>query len=150
MQSTSHQFTFDTSGAVRETQDNPPRFYPNPCMWSDLSPFEQGYVAAMLGDLRLKLASWVADELNGEAPWPNYANPRFSDLAPETLALIRRDCAARLAQNEELPDWPDDDMREAGSGFWECRSEGDRVDDGFSPLTPYLGDDGKVYLREGA
>lgn len=80
----------------------------------------------------------------GEAkPWPmeQYA-PAFSDLSPEALALILRDCE-RL--KTIYPTWADRVM--AGRDFYEERQRGEWVKFGFPPITPYLSDDGKACLR---
>lgn len=66
--------------------------------------------------------------------------PGFSDLAPETLARIREDCAAY--RQRLLPS----DLNHAryGEGFWIDRQ---RAGSHFPPLTLYLGDDGKVRFQ---
>jgi hypothetical protein len=122
-------FTFDTSGAVARplTEDGHADGW---LYWSDLSPFEQGYVGAIFADF-------------SEAFQREYGNStlqlRFSDLAPETLDLIRRDCAAFGFEQPRR-------ASEHGGMFWEARNNGSYH--GFPPLTPYLDDDGKVRLRE--
>lgn len=70
--------------------------------------------------------------------------PGFSDLAPETLAAILRDCEAFLKT-------PGQSNRDGdGRSFWALRQKGLYAHIGFPPLNPYLGDDGKVYLRKTA
>jgi hypothetical protein len=66
----------------------------------------------------------------------------FSDLAPETLAAILKDCEALSVtiEGEFEPDSED------GDHAWKVRQSG--LWGAYPPLTPYLGDDGKVYLRE--
>lgn len=73
-------FTLDTSGAV---------IMPNteePVRWEDLSPFAQGYIAAMFEALRVP---------GPDGPEP-LLYPAFSDLAPEALAAILRHCEGVL------------------------------------------------------
>lgn len=65
---------------------------------------------------------------------------RFDRLSPEALALILRDCEARLASADCVQN-----TREGGRSFWTRRQAGDRP--AFPPLTPYLSNDGKVCLR---
>lgn len=122
-------FTLDTSGFV----DGPPagvrtkRIY-----WSDLSPFEQGYVEAMLRGQQFRRGA-------NAPPWVG-----FSDLAPSTLEAIRKDCAAyqRRHGSDTLP-------ASAGAAFWRMRQRGDYVGGLFvwPPLIIYVGCDGKVYAR---
>ena len=99
---------------------------PNRIGWSDLSPFQKGYIEAMF-------SSAVAPQ----TMWPC----RFQDLAPETLVRILSECKER---SESLgspfkTEW-------LGQNFWECRQrnefEGGSYD--FPPLTVTLGDDGKI------
>lgn len=126
------EFTLDTSGAVMLA----PGF-----IWSDLSPFEQGYVEAMF-------ASWKAQcDLDGDD-----FDVGFSDLAPETLAAIRKDCAALVS-----PPYVFASDADAGRFCWEWRQRGWRnatggppLREAFPPLTVSLGDDGKVYARAAA
>lgn len=148
-------FTLDTSGHVKgyvrdfwpadeKTPQIMPGRYTAPNEWSvawtDLDPFTQGYVEALLAFAASGPAiphGWYVD--------PNEARARFRDLAPETLQRILTDCAARLAQ--ATPPYPN--TREEGARTWIRRQAGKLKLHGFPPLTPYLGDDGKVYLREG-
>lgn len=106
-------------------------------VWSDLDAFTQGYVEALFesGGGRIgPVFQWVCG---------------FSDLAPETLARIIADCAAVADFAEFFADNP-------GASFWLNRQSAwpawsdrrPRLVDRFPPLTAYLGDDGKVYLRE--
>ncbi len=116
-------FTLDTSG-----------FVPHSYQWSDLSPFEQGYVEAMF-------ASEYRGARLGDAKG-------FSDLAPETLAAILRDCEI-FRSGYGLPEsyMANQKASKRGGEMWHSRQTG-----GFDilpPLTPYLDDTGKVRLREG-
>jgi hypothetical protein len=126
-------FTLDTSGdvtfpAIIEMTVEPDGIALS-YRWSDLSPFAQGYVEAMFASHRL-----VREDRN-------YAG--FSDLAPETLALILRDC--------EVAGWGYQDRADIGREVWQARQRGEYRDRPrpFPPQTPYLADDGKVCLREG-
>ncbi len=121
-------FTLDTSGAVAATDGGVYYF-------AELSPFAQGYVEAMFEALRDK-HSFRTQPLVREA----IAKYGFSDLAPETLAAILRDCEAIQADMDQ--------DREQGFHAWRVRQAGRWPD--FPPLTPYLSDDGKVRLREAA
>jgi hypothetical protein len=126
--------TFDTSGAVTIIEEFAPGCdHVKRVEWSDLSPFAQGYVEAMA---RVRAAE-IAEVR------PLFA---FSDLAPETLALILRDCeSARLILGRR------DSSTDAGKWLWITRNSNPHMTtSGFPPLTPYLGDDGKVYLRVAA
>lgn len=67
----------------------------------------------------------------------------FHHLAPETLTRIMEDCEA--ARRQPYPGGP----YTRGDWFWDDRQAG-RLARTFPPLAPYLGDDGKVYLREAA
>lgn len=111
-------FTLDTAGAVviRTGILGDARVY----MWSDLSPFEQGYTTPIL-------------EAVGAA---------FRMLAPETLAAIMKDCASAKPMEGYRPD----EYAKMGAQFWANRQSG-LLWERFPPQTPTLGDDGKVYLR---
>jgi len=130
-------FQLDTSGVVLWMEEFAPgcdqlRSYE----WDDLSPFAQGYVEALHQG-----SAWLDWERhpghNEPQPWG------FSDLALETLARIMEDCAEAIAN-------PINGYRGAakidGTWFYAMRAKGNYPE--FPPLTPYLGDDGKVYLRE--
>jgi hypothetical protein len=119
------EFTLDTSGSIPNLY-RAGAGYPQRMWWSDLDAFTQGYVEALLVSM---------------ASPPNYWGhvfvPRYTDLVPETLAAILLDCARaqRLGVAEQ---WGTDDRR-AGAAFWALQS---------ITQTPYLGDDGKFYLRK--
>lgn len=77
----------------------------------------------------------------------------FSDLAPETLARIMEDCERYIthAKRKEHDQRFFRDNAGLGEVFWAVRQTDKAVwAYVFRPLTPYLGEDGKVYLREGA
>lgn len=107
--------------------------------WADLTPFAQGYVEALLSDFRASL------EVGRRHPLPVGMNPRFSDLASETLERIVADCAK---WREVYP--ASTDGHAGGDRFWGIRQAALVPRRRFPPVTPYLGDDGKVYLREAA
>lgn len=98
--------------------------------WSDLSPFAQGYVEALF-DQPIEL------EFGGQIH-ANWHKLGFSDLSPEALAMILRDCERFT---ELFGEWP---LREHGEGFWIGRQKDKHPD--FPPLTPTLSEDGKVNL----
>lgn len=142
MPSAANLLALDTSGFVNEPIADgirTKRFW-----WHRLDPFTQGYTEA----------SWREwGRLHPGKVYGSLLRPfGFSDLAPETLAVILRDCAAFRVENFT---WTN---AKAGRTFWDLRQEGfperyflsaaRRTSEAFPPLTPYLGDDGKVYLRE--
>lgn len=126
-------FTLDTSGAVMLA----PGF-----IWSDLDPFTQGYIEALLREG--SAAVHTEREQQGRERSRFDRDLGFSDLAPETLAAILTDCARRKTQ---LAPKGSTLFTEAERGrlFWEDRQVA--LVAAFPSLTPYLGDDGKVYLR---
>jgi hypothetical protein len=140
-------FKFDTSGViyVPSHHGGTVRFG-----WGGLTPFEQGYVEAMFAEwwsglekdrLLLSKANVVGTNDHVAGLQRIQGACRFSDLAPETLARIREDCGRYKMERLQA--------REDGARFWAVRNDSTGCE-GFPPLTPYLGDDGKVYLREGA
>ncbi len=165
-------FQFDTSGdvaAIPPVGDMSAFSY----QWSDLSPFVQGYVEAMMQSSRtLTIApercicgmsrGWFVriDERISEQPikfsqGPDFRCPdckrvadgipcAFSDLAPETLARILEDCGRFVGK---------DSSKEQGESCWRVRNHPMGLFQEIYPdcpaLTPYLGVDGRVYLREG-
>lgn len=146
------EFTLDTSGVVRV-----PIVAPNETVfhtdnrWSDFDPFAQGYVVALFASAEhpndpYKGSGPRRPVLAGDAPTSSviaWMPLGFSDLAPETVLAIVRDCAAA----QRL--WPHvTTTAAAGASLWTQRQA--MVLAEFGPVTPYLGDDGKVYLREAA
>lgn len=134
-------FQLDTSGVVRAHEhwaegDEVVR-------WTDLTPFAQGYVEAMfagLFDTAASLGEWVAHIALSEGV---QREPRFSDLAPATLARIVEDCERWSASSSRQ----DPDAR-SGRDFWAIRQRPNPY--GFPPLTLHLADDGLIYLRAAA
>jgi hypothetical protein len=136
------EFKLDTSGEVRGGF-----LGLTAISWSDLDAFTQGYVEAMLDGIRYERTSAGVNKGDHYRKWDERVNCvrsrllAFRDLAPETLARIMKECASyrasRLGRAMNT---------EAGAKFWAQRQAGGL--DRYVPLTPYLGDDGKVYLRE--
>ena len=130
-------FSLDTSGVVKMGDAWSDK--PWDLEWSDLSPFQQGYVEALFAGLRS--ANF----------WPACPHARrimrFDRLAPEALALILKDCDRHCIRS--LRRIPQVDARD-GANFWKWRQEGLYRDAGYVPVTPYLSDEGKVCLRETA
>lgn len=139
----------DTSGLVMLPRPGAPQ-YSDGWGFEHLTPFAQGYVEAML---RVCEAISTARP-RGPTERPmlrsmilNMRSAAFSDLAPETLARIIEDC-------ERFVGDPSTNRADNGAACWRMRNRSPHrfffqeqfPDDG--PLTPYLGDDGKVYLRE--
>lgn len=147
-------FTLDTGGEVT-TQDRPEAYGGVYC-WSDLSPFAQGYVEALFASFE----RWPSTTF-GDAKYPALPNVSghgvtiglgFSDLSPEALALIIRDCERALRTSlwgNSVRDgrlfWSER-TEELFSGFWGgqqtllCETL-------FPPLRPFLNEDGKVCLE---
>lgn len=134
---------FDTSGAValRHVARTATATH---TYWENLDPFTQGYTEALFTSLILE-----GDRL---ACLPN-ANGHghtiglgFGDISPETLAMILKDCERMQARLQI------DQNHAAGGAAWTLRqsrwkSWGSLPRDLFPPLTPYLGDDGKVRFK---
>lgn len=137
-------FQFDTSGMVypMEPRVAVPGGMANAVKWPDLSPFVQGYVAGVIEAINFDIVQIALSVGAQEEPQP-YG---FFDLASETLAQIMEDCDSvrRISIYYEIEDGAQDRGRE----FWEARRAGNY--ESFPPLTPYLGEDGRVYLRERA
>lgn len=137
-------FTLDTSGAVvgPSRDESGPEWVK---LWPDLSPFAQGYIEAMpWEDLNDKEFEHRCNTVGQGAEYPELG---FRDLASETLAAILRDCAAWLAKYPAGPEYANDAVND-GAYLWKDRQNGLYVEDAFPPLTLYLGDNGKVYLKE--
>lgn len=140
-------FQLDTSGVVDAPAGKLFNGERVGCIWSDLTPFTQGYVGALFaGVMPEDGAPVVIDPRTGGRHLSH--SFRFSDLAPATLARIIEDCALSLA--DHLGGYTDSVT--SGGMFWRERraNQLNGTDPYFPPLTPYLGDDGKVYLRDAA
>lgn len=120
------QFTLDTSGAV---YGQSPQWGGTCIFWSDLSPFAQGYVEAML--------------IESARGWTDTGKlvVSFSELHPEALDMILRDCEV-LARRVGYMAKADAEM---GALVWAQRQDG-KIS-AFPPLRVYLDDGGKVRLE---
>jgi hypothetical protein len=128
-------FTLDTSGEVELRVHSAVRPELRQFVaWSNLAPFEQGYVEGLFATTEDEGSTSLRDVR------------AFSDLAPETLARIMEDCAS-ASTNPWFSYTPD---ANGGRQFWverrnrALRGEGHR----FPPLTLHLADDGLIYFRE--
>lgn len=122
--------TLDTSGTVKVTRRTPfGDTITHGAIWSDLSPFAQGYVEAIFAELQ---------QLSHTTGWA------YRYLSPEALAMILRDCEAYRARYQSS-------THEQGAAFWAARQNPTRYFSGwnadFPPLRVYLNDDGKVMLE---
>jgi hypothetical protein len=137
------EFKLDTRGEVRGRRliEGPDGSWRSHWAWHDLddSPVVQGYIEAALSDWRDRLQ--IASRLQFQREL--FAG--FSDLAAETLARIIADCAKW--QREWAPSGNQSE-REQGQTLWRGRQLGNLKAVGFPPLTLYLGDDGKVHIRD--
>lgn len=127
--------TLDTSGSVATYPWEGGEIAPQ-VRWDQLSPFEQGYVEKALDDFLIYVHR--DDSLHIKEVRPS----RFSDLAPETLAAIRKDCAAFAATIR-----PGSTVltHEDGGKVWRFRQAGQIR--ALPPLTPILSKDGKVRFQ---
>jgi hypothetical protein len=139
-------FQFDTSSYVRMVPSDVKSTPKDYLRWPDLSPFEQGYVEAMFAEVHHNY-HWATGDFG--APDDYSAGPAFRHLAPETLARIRKDCAA-IGPYSASKFYADSQRQ--GAHFWFDRNHvaehGEHYFAKLPPLAPYLGNDGKVYLRE--
>lgn len=133
-------FQLETSGDVRNLAILPFARV----IWGDLSPFAQGYVEALIQ---------CADaERRAARPFGQYLRLGFSDLSPEALAMILRDCEAMAGRFPAMRFTAND-----GFAFWGSRKAGFRtgadafhgatLNGPFPPLRVYLDDAGKVRLE---
>ena len=142
------EFVLDTAGEVHgEGAGGIPGY----CIWADLDTFAQGYIEAM----------FFTDSGDEEGQLGDLG---FSDLAPDTLAAIIRDCAAfqeTRAWADALENYSGADETTAGRDFWYTRQghgcgfwdgdwpepHGDALTEAakaFRAQDSYVGDDGKV------
>jgi hypothetical protein len=132
-------FQFDTSGVVLMPIRVNGKPWTAPQSFDSLPRFAQGYIKAMA-------LVGVPRRIIGLGDFKAKVQFRFSDLAPETLARIADDCGRFVACGHKPFD-PDRDDFDQGRDFWaERQRNGHHAE--FPRLIPYLGDDGKVYLRE--
>lgn len=134
------EFKLDTSGMVypMEPRVRLPAGDANAIKWSDLSPFAQGYVEAAFASLSPRGYRY---ETGSSAP--EYRPWAFSDLAPETLAAMLKDCERRAEPLEQLGT-----HAYGGGNFWRDRQVGHLIERGFPPVALYLGGDGLIHQRE--
>ena len=129
----------------------------------NLEQFLTAYIVAALWSTH--------DESTESGGEPLENNYNLTDLAPETLASMRADCAAFLRDNADdlalyAEQQPGNEQYTAadlaghdfwltrnghGAGFWDRGlgkrgEELTRIAKGFSSKTPEVGDDGKVYF----
>lgn len=122
--------TLDTSGSVRLPMS--PRSVIRNHLWSDLTPFAQGYVeAALTGPIE------YPDPNEG---WGPSCSPKFGWLAPATLAAMMADCETLAARVRAI------DFPATGKFLWEIRQAGQLAPE-FPPITLYLSEDGLIHHR---
>lgn len=124
-------FSFDTSGDVWFPNDHPLEGLGS-VEWSDLSPFDQGMVAGMMGELKKEFPYHVE--------WGSHF-PAFSDIHPDALARLIKDGARELSDER----FGTPNTVEAGRAAWagrQNRSHGNEYHaSGFPPL--------RIFIREG-
>jgi hypothetical protein len=125
-------FTLDTSGFV---EGRPQGIRTKRVYWTDLTPFQQGYVEALFASAVGSPDFWANDH---KAGYPDHVG--FSDLSPEALALILRDCAQYEDGARAVGLWSN--TADIGGHFWRVRQSGAFPE--FPPLTVTLSDAGKV------
>jgi hypothetical protein len=109
----------DTSGRVAGNFEGLAVWYE----FEDLTPLAQGYITAMLRD-------WVSRVDANRSQRSVYLRPSvvsFTDLAPETLATILKDCEAALPFYRGRDEF-------TGALFWRDRQEGRVIPRRFGPL----------------
>lgn len=133
-------FTLDTTGVVRGP--GAPRHADGAKIWrwDDLDAFAQGYVEALLVEFNLARFERLREAQR------YYVRLSFSDLAPETLAEILKDCERLQADRSVFFNTTDPKEGAAGARCWRDRQN--KALPGYAPLALYLGDDGKVYLSK--
>lgn len=134
-------FQLDTSGAVAMGSEHGPQYAGINLVWSDLTPFAQGFVEALFAPHNHGRSGRSVMTVGGR-------QAAFRDLAPETLARIIavRDRVANYEIFSILASgW---DNPQLGALVWAEQQRGAYFDKGFPPLTVTLGDDGKVRFKE--
>jgi hypothetical protein len=127
----------DMSGAVDALQGIGTVWYAD-----DLKPFVQGAIKAALEELTERIRRTLK-------PGLNFFIPRFTDLAPETLAWF-------IAEGERFLVWAknhcgvDYNNEADGRWYWEARQRGGLAPDApnFPPTTLTVRDDGLIYVGE--
>lgn len=131
-------------GLIERKRDGYHEYRITPAGRAALHPDWDSYETCAECDRRIPRAEAACIHCGKTKPW---AQPfGFSDLSPEALALILRDCEAYEASGRVVGLWRGD--ADQGAHFWRWRSQA--ADAAFPPLTPYLSDEGKVCLREAA
>lgn len=135
-------FKLDTSGFVMPLKRYDPKWYADRVgyEWSDLAPCEQQYILAMFESV------WGDESFHANYPgfYTTFIPPEFSDLAPETLELIKADCARALADNRTSQLIGRD-----GGELWRLRQANliSSDDPQFPPLAVEVDDNGKVRFQ---
>jgi len=143
------KWSFEPSGGV--AQPHAKHLMDQWVEWGDLSPLEQGFIEAMSKAASVKAVRGFEpceDEELGAGAVPRMIG--FSDLASETLELIRKDCAAFQNYANGLGIKTG---KAEGESFYRGRQAGSLPGAwgaAFPPLTPHLGDDGLIHLRDAA
>lgn len=126
-------FQLDTSGRV----ECPTSFQPiGWAIWSDLTPFAQGYVEAMFSDFgRVAMIRNYTATIAG-----------FRHLAPATVERIIADCVGALTLPYLNLGNAYNDNAAGGACYWSDRQAG--LIKGRRPQAVFLSDDGLIMLRE--
>lgn len=128
----SEQFKFSTTGVV--VMHEPQFAY---LTWFDLSPGVRGCIAVMLEEVH-RDCHWATGDFGASDDYS--AKPGFRHLHPDTLARIIAD-VAKSAENDRFAS-----SEHGGRSLWIARQVPGL--DGFSPLTLYLDEAGKMCLRD--
>src|ERR1700749_688934 len=126
--------TFDTSGCVQcLAPDQKPNESTGCRFWSDLTPFEQGYVKRLFEELSERIKAVLKPGLNS-------VRPAFSGLDPSALEMIREDCAKCLAAGYT-------NSEEAGRWCWRAQNNNTYPKPaGLNPVASSLNGPGLVCL----
>lgn len=132
-------FTLDSAGtvAIEATFEDFASGLGDEVAFTDLTPFAQGYIEALLSEPETARAWW----LRHSGPFGIPAAAPFRDLAPETLARIIADCEGvdTVRMRSRMGFKPG---AEGGRAFLQTRQAGKWA--AFPPLTVKLGNDGKL------
>lgn len=150
-------FTLDTSGAVA-SHPYPSKDIISHTRWTDLTPFQQGYIEALLRELDAR--RWAAYRASCVASpgrhLPVPLHPKFDWLHSDALALILRDCEALTSAPYGYGQ-----TASVGGYCWRLRQarwdspetlngplpDAAALCQRFPPLTVSLSDEGKVELK---